>query len=248
MQVSDNMIKMHSCTFDLEAVRVLSLAKLGIDRIDRNSAINDCSNLRYLDFSKNRLSKIGGLDGTKLVNLQALVVSGNDIASFSDLSSIPSLLHLDLRGNRISSISSLKTLGNKLPSLQSLSLQSIEGADSNPVCSTDNYKKEIMEIFPFLLALDSQRVRAQGKGEWEVYKSVEQIEKEIEQQKLANGGGKLDLSRYVGAPKDWVANFDLGGYADAVMPVSASKGFEAMLADCDKLADKAETILKAHQS
>lgn len=247
-QISENMIKMHSCTFDLEAVRVLCLASLGIRSIMRADAINECKNLRILNLSSNRLTKIGGLDGTKVISLQTLILSDNQISSFADVSSIPSLLHLDLKGNQITSVASLKPLGSKFPSLQSLALQEIASGNSNPVCRIQGYKKEIMETFPFLLVLDGQRVRENGKGQWAVYKSPEDIAKEIEQNKQATGGTSLDVSRYRGEPKEWIQEITTSSNTSSV-PTLSTDDFQSTcdsVMDCEKLDQVANDILKAH--
>lgn len=248
-QISENMIKRYSCTFDLEAVRVLCLASLGIQSIMKEDAINRCTNLRILNLSKNRLTKIGGLDGAKVISLQTLILSHNQIASFGDVSSIPSLLHLDLQGNQISSITSLKPLGSKFPSLQSLALQDIAGRNSNPVCKTQDYKKEIMETFPFLLVLDGQRVRENGKGQWAIYKSPEEIEKEIEQNKIATGGEGVDISQYTGEPKEWTQELTAGEACDElIVPTLSTDDFSASVLECEKLDQKANVTLNAYQS
>lgn len=91
-----------------------------------------CKNLRDVDLSSNNIVSLNGFDGTALTQLNTLKIANNKIESFNSLDALPSLFHLYIQGNQISSTRELQTLAQKLPSLKSLFLRNLDGSDPNP--------------------------------------------------------------------------------------------------------------------
>lgn len=138
--------------FDLETVFFLELSKKNINRL---SAIPNCTSLVLLNLSKNNLSSVSGLSNLKQLNY--LDLSFNKISSVDELGQLLFLRHLKLHGNNISSFpSALSTLKR----LEKLTFQIMPYKDdkdtntTNPFCTSDTYRKDMLDLLPNLRMLD----------------------------------------------------------------------------------------------
>lgn len=102
------------------------------------------------------LRRISGLDA--LVCLERLLLKANRITAIENVGSLQALRHLNLSGNSIRRIADLAlTSLAKLPHLEGLQLQILDGGLANPVCRSQNYRQEIISGLPELRILDGKR-------------------------------------------------------------------------------------------
>ena len=139
--------------FDLETVFNLTLEGKSISKLN---AIPQCTSLIFLNLSNNKISSINGLNN--LSQLVFLDLSFNNISSIDGLEVLLNLKHLKLHGNNINGPLSSKF--KKLKRIEKITFQIMAFDDdkekntSNPICKTDNYRKNILEMFPSLKMLD----------------------------------------------------------------------------------------------
>ena len=139
--------------FDLETVFNLSLEGKSISKLN---AIPQCTSLIFLNLSNNKISSINGLNN--LSQFVFLDLSFNNISSIDGLEVLLNLKHLKLHGNNING--PLPSKFKKLKRIEKITFQIMAFEDdkerntSNPICKTDNYRKNILEMFPSLKMLD----------------------------------------------------------------------------------------------
>ena len=93
----------------------------------------------------------------KMVNIEVLNLSANNIVTLEDIAYCPKLRELYLRRNQIQSLEELKYLKN-LPQLSVLWL-----AD-NPCASNEKYRETVLQNLPNLRKLDSKEVLSEEKN------------------------------------------------------------------------------------
>jgi len=155
----------------------LSLASLKIDSLD--PILSRCINLSELDLSNNNIESLPLL--TSLPNqsdsaivlpcLKSLRLSNNQIAQIDNIGDLVHLEHLDLSGNRVSSLGDLVKLSTKLPLLKTLTVTTVSTAsnnNTNTACRDDDYKTQIVSHFPKLKVLDGERLKAVNIGQLSV--------------------------------------------------------------------------------
>ena len=152
--LSDEYIKAITGSFDLETIFDLELTQKNITSL---GSLPKCISLVYLDLSQNRISEILGIDN--LVELEFLDLSFNKISNIAPLGALLKLRNLKLQGNDIDGPlpGSLKNL-KKLEKISFKCIDMEEGKNknnSNPICSTNNYRKNIFEVFTNLKWLDN---------------------------------------------------------------------------------------------
>lgn len=198
--------------------------------------INKCVNLRELDLSGNRISSLRGLDGRTLVELKSLNVSKNQLDSLDGLAALPSLFHLHLQGNNLSDCSELQALAEKLPSLKSLYLQDLGGANANPICKDHTYLESIKTHFPFLKCLDGKLL----KGNYAIYQAADEAS--------FSGPDLAQFSRYLDAyGEDWFQGEDgtsHEGDKEREQKLQLQR-VEASLEELRALDNKAKTMIDA---
>jgi hypothetical protein len=151
-QLNENFLKSKSTSYELDSIFTLSLSHSNL--LQLKPIINLCTNLINLDLSYNHLSNIQLFDGKKLTKLTSLTLSFNEIQEFPSNLYLPTVTQLYLLSNKISNIAHLAQLPNSFPSLNTLYLQTYDNQHSNPVCSDNNYKSNILTLYPKLLCLD----------------------------------------------------------------------------------------------
>lgn len=221
-------IKAETGEFDEESVFQAILSKRGISLID---AVNKCINLRWLDLSRNQIIRIENLDG--LAKLASLDLSHNKIQKIQGLQGMPILERLKLQNNPISRTQDLEDL-RAAPSLRHLQLQNVDGSDFCPVCLQPEYRRDIREMCPDLVALDSRR------------KHLPDLDKEAAD--LEFGGG-IDLPE----ADAWFSKEDLdlsevmnADTLGAIMQPHVAE-FDAALKGCQDAFKEAEDLLKLQE-
>ena len=140
--VTDALLKQKSQNFDLETIFRLSLHDVGLSTAD--GVLNECTSLRSLDLSKNRITEVNELDGSALSRLEELDLSSNRLDSLRSFPEIPSLLRLQLQENKLATLNDVcSVLAKKCPDLQLLWLQDASGKHGNPVCGLPNYRAQV---------------------------------------------------------------------------------------------------------
>eukprot|EP00520_Triparma_pacifica_P001640 CAMPEP_0118643108 /NCGR_PEP_ID=MMETSP0785-20121206/6214_1 /TAXON_ID=91992 /ORGANISM="Bolidomonas pacifica, Strain CCMP 1866" /LENGTH=301 /DNA_ID=CAMNT_0006534747 /DNA_START=302 /DNA_END=1202 /DNA_ORIENTATION=+ len=112
-------------------------------------------NLVTLDLAANFLASISPLTSSvKLPNLTKLVLSYNNLTSFSGLSLFaPNVEDLDVKGNNVKDPAAIVQLSS-CKRIRILTMQTVEGGCSNPVCSSPSYTSAVVASCPFLTTLD----------------------------------------------------------------------------------------------
>lgn len=215
--------------FDVETIFQASLASRSIHRID---ALSQCSNLRWLDLSRNQIFRMENLDG--LVHLMKLDLSHNKISKIQGLDGLDALEFLHVKNNPISRLEDLNGL-RSVPKLQHLQLRNIDKTDFCPVCFQDQYKSRIYELVPGLVALDSQR------------KHLPDLDEQI---------ARMHVSEEIVLPdpEPWFSEKDLDlsdikshdAFNAELQP--HVKELETAMEDCQDALKEAEQLLKEHSS
>ena len=154
INLSDEYIKAVTGSFDLETIFDLELTQKQISSL---GSLPKCISLVYLDLSQNNIREIIGIDS--LIELEFLDLSFNNISNIAPLGSLLKLRNLKLHGNNIDGPlpGSLK----HMKKLEKLSFKCIDIEDNknknytNPICSMNNYRKNIFECFANLKWLDN---------------------------------------------------------------------------------------------
>jgi len=152
--LSDEYIKAVTGSFDLETIFDLELTQKHITSL---GSLPKCVSLVYLDLSQNRITEIIGIDN--LIELEFLDLSFNNITNISPLGGLLKLRNVKLQGNNIDSPlpGSLKSMKK----LEKISFKCIDMEDgknknnTNPICSMNNYRKNVFEFFSNLKWLDN---------------------------------------------------------------------------------------------
>eukprot|EP00421_Protoceratium_reticulatum_P075564 CAMPEP_0168431326 /NCGR_PEP_ID=MMETSP0228-20121227/38327_1 /TAXON_ID=133427 /ORGANISM="Protoceratium reticulatum, Strain CCCM 535 (=CCMP 1889)" /LENGTH=230 /DNA_ID=CAMNT_0008445437 /DNA_START=27 /DNA_END=715 /DNA_ORIENTATION=- len=220
-------IKQHTGEFDEESVFQAILSHREIVRID---AVNKCCNLRWLDLSRNQIVRMENLDG--LAQLVCLDLSYNKIQKVQGLEGLQSLERLQLKSNPISRLMDLEGL-RAAQKLRHLHFRNVDNTDFCPVCLQEEYQRQIRELCPELLALDSRR-----KHLPDLEKEVLRLEKQSE----------LEMPE----PEPWFGPEDLRGddIQDPELIAALMKPhvdeFEAAVQDCKAALREAEALMRAH--
>ena len=154
INLSDEYIKAVTGSFDLETIFDLELTQKQIASL---GSLPKCISLVYLDLSQNNIREIIGIDS--LIELEFLDLSFNNISNIAPLGALLKLRNLKLHGNNIDGplSGSLKNMKK----LEKLSFKCIDMEDNknknytNPICSMNNYRKNIFECFANLKWLDN---------------------------------------------------------------------------------------------
>ena len=153
--LSDEYIKAVTGSFDLETIFDLELTQKQITSL---GSLPKCISLVYLDLSQNRITEIIGIDN--LTELEFLDLSYNNISNIAPLGALLKLRNLKLQGNNIDGPlpGSLKSL-KKLEKISFKCIDMEEGKsnknNTNPICSMNNYRKNIFEVLTNLKWLDN---------------------------------------------------------------------------------------------
>ena len=153
VNLSDEYIKAVTGEFDLETIFDLELTQKQITSL---GSLPKCISLVYLDLSQNQITEILGLDN--LIELEFLDLSFNNISNIAPLGALLKLRNLKLHGNNINGPlpGSLKHM-KKLEKI-SFKCIDIDGKNkncTNPICSMNNYRRNIFECFTNLKWLDN---------------------------------------------------------------------------------------------
>lgn len=190
--MSEEAIRSRCHSFDLSAVFTLSLASLRLRRLD--SAIHQCTSLTHLDLSNNNFTRLGELQGG-FQKLKILNLSRNAINDLSNVCVMPALEELYLQGNVIISMDQIESLKGKFPSLRCIYFQELNRSLANPVCQQPNYRQTILSLFPSLLILDGQRLKAQYA------QSIHQLCEEV---KMKFGSHSEENADFESASTPWI--------------------------------------------
>ena len=154
VNLSEEYIKAVTGSFDLETIFDLELTQRQITSL---GSLPKCISLVYLDLSQNRITEIIGIDN--LIELEFLDLSFNNISNIAPLGALLKLRNVKLQGNNIDGPlpGSLKSLKK----LEKISFKCIDLEDdkkknnTNPICSMNNYRKNVFEVFTNLKWLDN---------------------------------------------------------------------------------------------
>lgn len=150
--LSDEYLKAITGKFDLETIFNLELGEMGISSL---GSLPKCISIVYLDLSQNKITSIRGIE--YLIKLNFLDLSCNNISDISPLGELKEMRSLKLYGNNISSYSPL----TNLVKLEKLSFKTLPFEDkpnlnvTNPICSSDNYRKNVFTDIKNLKWLDN---------------------------------------------------------------------------------------------
>jgi hypothetical protein len=209
--LTEALIKLVSGQYDVAMVPMLTLPGLGIVHIDN---LLNCASLTHLDLSNNALASVAGIE-VVAATLKHLDVSNNAVSRLDPVGRLASLEVLKLHGNRVSSIDDLSVLC-QCPALRSLTLQTKDGRDRNPMCvSLDNYNAVVMGRLPKLRCLDEHYFcKADANPQ------------------CIDAGGDDEIVLPASAP--WVASayFDHRGMTGPKPGAAAEKQFNALLVEC----------------
>lgn len=230
--ITEESLKAASSQFDLTVVFKLSMARMGLPRVENLHLV---PNLTDLDLSHNRIARMEGFEA--LEYLKRLVLADNAIERLEGLADCESLETLQLQGNRITNLDDVACL-TPLPCLRHLALQSSGGAaaaalpadERNPMCEHPAYRTAVRRMCPHLQTLDGERtalVDAAGAT-----------------QSAADAIAALSFPE----PESWLANFDWGelgggGGRRALGELSGAPEFDEKLTECKRLSAKAKSLI-----
>lgn len=167
------------CVDHLSFLSSLSLS-LCLDLRALHSCLNQCADLCDLDISRNSLTSLSPLDGTRLTKLKRLNLAWNQFTTLDSMPKLNSLEYLRLEGNQIAHEPNFfATLHSRCPNLRSLWLRHGNGTGSNPLCQTNpQYRLDALSNFPHLTMLDGERITrkdtsASGSSFYTLYGDVE---------------------------------------------------------------------------
>jgi Leucine-rich repeat (LRR) protein len=235
--ITSSLIKRETGQYDVEVITRLRLERMGISSI---SNLEFCISLVELSLAYNDIVVIKNLDA--LVSLKRLDLSYNKITRIDGLDHVMCLEWLDLRGNAIDDVNNLIDL-SPLQSLKSISFKGIDGDDSNPVCSHNNYYDMITRTLPSLTILDG--------GHIEIIKESDNLKKYADKSKSEESQENEPpiLDRWYNI-KDM--ELDIDNDVDALTSLSSSifnnanaacnKASEMLTEDCSMLLRKATNV------
>ncbi|XP_050790098.1 leucine-rich repeat and IQ domain-containing protein 1 isoform X2 [Gopherus flavomarginatus] len=105
IDVEENNIQTINCE-NLENLCILILNKNQLASIH---GLDGCSDLRNLELSCNKITRIGGLESLK--NLQQLIVDHNQLISTKGLCDVPTLIHIDCSFNHLTQLEGIENCG-----------------------------------------------------------------------------------------------------------------------------------------
>ena len=152
--LSEEYLKAITGFFDLEIIFDLELTQKNIVSL---GSLPKCISLVYLDLSQNKISDITEIDS--LVELKFLDLSFNNISNITSLSNLLKLRNLKLQGNNING--PLPQCLKNLKKLEQLTFKTINFEEnknlnvSNPICSMNDYRKNVFSCFTNLKWLDN---------------------------------------------------------------------------------------------
>ena len=152
--LSDEYLKSVTGFFDLETIFDIELTQKNIHAL---GSLPKCISLVYLDLSQNKISDITEIDS--LIELKFLDLSFNNISNITSLSNLLKLRNLKLQGNNING--PLPQCLKNLKKLEQLTFKTINFEEnknlnvSNPICSMNDYRKNVFSCFTNLKWLDN---------------------------------------------------------------------------------------------
>lgn len=156
----------------LENLLNLEYLEIEFNEFEDVSALKNLTNLKYLDISKlgmkydifgNKnptVKSIAALE--KLVNLEFLSISSNDIKDLTPLKNMNKLRHLGAANNLIDDWSPIYNLGNKLLTVHSQG-NDAEYDSSKIVAKTEDGKSD--QIFDLLEVVNPEKIKVRNKNE-----------------------------------------------------------------------------------
>ena len=152
--LTEDYLKATTGFFDLEIIFDLELTQKNISSL---GSLPKCISLVYLDLSQNKISDITEIDS--LIELKFLDLSFNNISNITSLGSLLKLRNVKLQGNNIDG--PLPNCLKKLKKLEQLTFKTINIEEnknlnvSNPICSMNDYRKNVFSCFTNLKWLDN---------------------------------------------------------------------------------------------
>ncbi|TMW62596.1 hypothetical protein Poli38472_005214 [Pythium oligandrum] len=166
----------------------LCLSNNAIEEISFH-ALDPLKQLRVLDLSANRISRLRGLP--LLPRLEELSLAHNRLSSLDGILrpvKVPKLKYFDLRSNAFDSVVAFTPLQH-LSGLTHLRLQSRDGLFANPLCDHVEYPHVLLDLLPTLTQLDEEDtefLEEVGKVHMPKYQSImKRIREERESPKPA---------------------------------------------------------------
>ena len=129
--------------------------KLTLEFIQSKFPNQKIEEIKTLNLWGNELEDISTI--SKLSNLEIASLSINKIKNLEPLKNLTNLKELYLRKNLVDDIKQIENLKN----LQNLKILSLV---DNPVVSSPNYKKKVLEIFPNLIKLDDINIKNENSN------------------------------------------------------------------------------------
>ena len=238
-EVSVDRLKKEAGEFDLEGIRLLSLAKRGVSSAGVAEIAALCPNLTDLDLSGNGLDSADGLKG--LAQLQKLRLNENKIRSLGFVSELPGLQQLFLQGNLVDhmrEITAMRPPGHvsglgKESDLRVLYLRNVDGSDANPVTEHLAYRTSVVRQLSSLTNLDGERTH---------------LEEEHSTIKAAVPEAELPPST-IPDYEPWIAPDVFENVLTPPSGVAAAhvSVFESTLAESKQLQDSAQVIIDRYQ-
>eukprot|EP00128_Syssomonas_multiformis_P000054 Colp12_sorted_trinity150504_noHs@12508 len=183
LELTNEALELYTGNFDVETVVLLSLKSKGIRTIQNLDLL---VNLVSLDASQNLIESTFCFGC--LVKLKRLNLKGNRITTVSGLQDLAELEWLNLQDNNIKDLSIFDTLSN-LPNLSSLSLQDISKNYANPVCDEPHYMSRALITLPKLRVLDERRIK-ESKG-MQLYNLCHELEDEQTKKRTSGTEGQI---------------------------------------------------------
>ncbi|XP_052699428.1 leucine-rich repeat-containing protein 61-like, partial [Crassostrea angulata] len=227
-KITKALLKTRSGEFDIESIHTLNLRDCGLSDL---GCISECTQLERLNLSRNDLTKLNKLAG--LGNLSSLNLSGNRITNPEGLQALESLQSVNLAGNLIGSVNSLRCL-TALDKLEDLRLHDPVRDLSNPLCHSNTYRKDVLDMLPNLKVLDGERILGLGS---DVFSMCREIEESLERRQDVN-------SQQSSNPSPWVSNdyFEPTTKFEESRLGDAKEQLEALLSSCKMAVKKSEDV------
>ncbi|XP_053914445.1 leucine-rich repeat-containing protein 61 isoform X1 [Cuculus canorus] len=162
--ITAELLKATTGDFTLESILLLKLRARGIVRL---GSLGHCTNLEWLDLSRNSIVRLDPL--ATLKSLSVLNVAHNRVVNLEPLRWCPNLQSLNVAGNPLKDLQQLRCLMG-LQRLENLRLRDPTAPLENPLCSASTYRSTLVEMFPNLKAIDGERISGRGEellGLWE---------------------------------------------------------------------------------
>lgn len=141
-------LKTISLKFSPDVIFSVILPGQAISNIE---ALSECVNMMVVNLSKNSIENLGPLKN--LNKIRILNMSENCITNVEALGNNLELVNLHLEGNMIKGVDQLRAL-KTCPNLKNMNLQTLTGANQNPICELQNYRRNVFEELSQLKRLD----------------------------------------------------------------------------------------------